>query len=200
MFTFVLQPQLIKKYGYTAETHSVPTPDGYILELHRIRGNVSRQRYDKQRKPVLVMHGLQTSSADWVLMGPTQGLGYLLSDSNYDVWLGNARGNRYSRQNMYVTPRNKEFWRFSWHEIGTIDLPTLIDYILGETGQKKISYIGFSQGTTSFFVLASEKPDYMKKISHMQALSPVAFIGHTKSPLFGLSTIFASYIDVINYV
>ena len=28
-------PQIIRYYGYQAEVHSVTTPDGYILQLHR---------------------------------------------------------------------------------------------------------------------------------------------------------------------
>jgi hypothetical protein len=31
-----LQTELIVKYGYESETHKVETPDGYILEMHRM--------------------------------------------------------------------------------------------------------------------------------------------------------------------
>lgn len=73
---------------------------------------------------------------------------------------------------------------YSWHEIGTKDLPAMIDYVLGVTEQQNLYYIGFSQGTTVFFVLASEKPEYNDKIRLMIALSPVAYVSHMVSPGF----------------
>lgn len=63
----VLQPKLIRKYGYPSETHTVVTKDGYILEMHRIP--------KKGAQPVLLMHGILDTSATWVLMGPKSGLG-----------------------------------------------------------------------------------------------------------------------------
>lgn len=65
---------------------------------------------------------------------------------------------------------------FSWHEIGAIDLPTMIDYTLEKSQAEKIFYIGHSQGTTSFFVMASTFPEYNDKIRLMVALAPVAFM------------------------
>ena len=41
--------------------------------------------------------------------------------------------------------------------MGDYDLPSSIDYVLAQTKQKKVAYIGHSQGTTSMFAaLASE--------------------------------------------
>jgi hypothetical protein len=71
--------------------------------------------------------------------------GYILSDAGYDVWLGNARGNRYSKAHKTLSSDQQEFWNFSWQEIGEIDLPTVIDYILKLTIQTKLQYIGHSQ-------------------------------------------------------
>lgn len=76
---------------------------------------------------------------------------------------------------------------FSWHEMGIYDLPAMIDYILKQTGQKQLFYIGFSQGTTQFFVLMSLRPEYNKKIKLMSALAPVAYTGHLGGVLRPLS-------------
>lgn len=38
------------------------------------------------------------------------------------------------------------------------------------------------QGTTSFFIMASERPEYNDKIEAMHALAPVAYVSHNASP------------------
>lgn len=121
-------------------------------------------------------------------MGPNHGLAYYLSDLGFDVWLGNSRGNRYSDKHISMNISESNFWKFSFHEIGTRDLPETIDYILNKTGKKSLTYAGYSQGTTQVFIMASEKPDYLKKINHIHGLSPVVFVNNTISPLFKLLT------------
>lgn len=62
----------------------------------------------------------------------------------------------------------------SYHEIATIDLPTMIDYILGYTKQKSLYYVGHSMGTTVLFILLSTKPEYNAKIKLGICLAPSA--------------------------
>lgn len=73
--------------------------------------------------------------------------------------------------------------------MGMYDLPAMIDYTLKETGQKQIFYIGFSQGTTQFWILMSLRPEYNRKIKLMSALAPVAYTGHIGGALRPLSFI-----------
>lgn len=173
---------------YPVEEHTVKTSDGYILKLHRIPTSAGSENITV-RRPVFLMHGLLDSSAGWVLAGHTAGLAYMLADRGYDVWMGNARGNRYSRSHTVWNPKGnrsnrKNFWNFSWHQIGTIDLPTMIDYVLSATPEfKKLHYIAHSQGTTAFFVMASQLPQYNSKIILMNALAPIAYMTNAKSPI-----------------
>ncbi|KYB28090.1 lipase 1 isoform X1 [Tribolium castaneum] len=171
-------PEIIAKYNYSSESHNVVTEDGYILTLHRI---LPKKPY---KGSVLVMHGILASSADWIITGPQHGLGYLLSDEGYDVWLGNARGNRYSKNHTTLNPESKKFWDFSWHEIGLYDVPAMIDHILEVTKQEKIFHIAHSQGTTTFYVMCSLRPEYNSKIRAHFSLAPVAFVSHMFSPIF----------------
>lgn len=151
------------------------------MELHRIPG--SPQSPPAPGKPVaFLMHGMLSSSADFILMGVETSLVYMLADMGYDVWLGNARGNRYSRRHISISPESSQFWQFSWHEVGTTDLPNTIDFILSTTGHEQLHYIGHSQGTTVFWVMCAERPEYNSKILSMQALAPAAYMHHTRSP------------------
>ncbi|XP_059059307.1 lipase 3-like [Achroia grisella] len=187
---------LIRKYGYPCEIHRVYTEDKYILEMHRVpngRDNISQG----PRPVVFLQHGLLSSSAEWVLMLPGKGLAYILAEAGYDVWMGNARGNTYSRHHVSLKPTSKHFWQFSWHEIGYYDLPAMIDYVIKETGVSKIHYVGFSQGTTAFWVMTSMRPEYNDKIVAMQALAPIAYVGNIRSPLIKAMAPFVNSLERI---
>ena len=71
------QPEIITAHGYPVEVHYVLTQDGYLLEMHRIPGGRGQQGHTPGR-PVLALHGVQDSSAAWVI-NPKQSLGQSLS-------------------------------------------------------------------------------------------------------------------------
>ncbi|EAT32548.1 AAEL015326-PA [Aedes aegypti] len=170
-------PQLIRKYGYNLEKHQVLTEDGYLLALFRI----PPRRGPSTKRPVLMMHSLMSSCSDFILIGPKHALGYLLADRDYDIWLGNARGNRYSRRHKRLHVKSPKFWNFTFHEIGYYDVPALIDYVLDKTNSAKLHYVGFSQGTLVSFVAMSTRPEYNAKIVQMQEISPAAYLGEPPS-------------------
>ncbi|XP_012224571.1 lipase 3-like [Linepithema humile] len=163
---------LVEQYGYPAEEHNVTTEDGYNLKIHRIPGSPLLNN-KKKKKVVFVQHGIFASSDSWVLFGPGKDLVFLLADQGYDVWIGNIRGNTYCRSHIEWTTYDRKFWQFSFHEIGTKDLPVMIDYALNYTKQKSLLYIGYSMGTTTLFVLLSMKPEYNEKINMAICLAPV---------------------------
>ncbi|XP_061709901.1 lipase 3-like [Cydia pomonella] len=165
---------IIEKYGFPVETHETVTEDGYLLKLFRIPGD---------GPVVFLMHGLSGSADDFVVSGPESGIAYLLAKDGYDVWMGNARGTKYSLRHTQLKSSQAKFWDFSWHEIGYFDLPAMIDYTLNATSQDNLQYIGHSQGTTCFWVMCSERSGYNDKVSLMIALAPVAFIYNAQSPI-----------------
>uniref|UniRef100_A0A8D8UDK4 Gastric triacylglycerol lipase n=1 Tax=Cacopsylla melanoneura TaxID=428564 RepID=A0A8D8UDK4_9HEMI len=175
-------PKIIRRHGYPAESYVVETEDGYLLELHRIPYGRRGIKYGK-KEPVFLQHGVLGSSSDWVIAGPDTALAYLLADKGYDVWLGNARGNTYSRSHITYSPLDLAFWDFSFHEMGYFDLPAEIDFILNKTSHAQLSYIGHSMGTTMFFVMASMRPEYNEKVLGQISLAPVAYLSHTQSPI-----------------
>jgi pimeloyl-ACP methyl ester carboxylesterase len=67
--------------------------------------------------------------------------------------------------------------------MGIYDMPAVIDYVLEQTGQENLYYVGHSMGTTMFFVLTSSLPQYNAKIRLMTALAPIAYMAYVTSPL-----------------
>ncbi|XP_044255204.1 lipase 3-like [Tribolium madens] len=189
-------PELIAKYGYPVEEHHVTTEDGYILTLHRIpHGKNSNKSLGKI---AYLQHGVLSSSADWIITGTTHGLGYILADEGYDVWMGNARGNKLSRNHTSLNPdTDSEFWKFSWHQIGTIDMPTMIDYILEVTNHTNLYHIGHSQGTTTFYVMTSMRPEYNDKIKAHFSLAPIGYMNHMTSPLMHIMAFWSGPLDLL---
>ena len=85
---------------------------------------------------------------------------------------------------------------YSWNEIGIYDIPAMIDHITAQTEQKKIFMISHSQGSTAFFVMASERPEYREKVIASFPMAPAVFMSRTKSPLFQVLASFANQINV----
>jgi pimeloyl-ACP methyl ester carboxylesterase len=73
-----------------------------------------------------------------------------LALAGHDIWLGNNRGNRYSRKHVSYDPveDKKKFFDYSFYEFGQFDLPAMIDLALKVTGFDKLNFIGHSQGAT----------------------------------------------------
>ncbi|CAL1684019.1 unnamed protein product [Lasius platythorax] len=168
--------EMIRRAGYPAEAHVVTTEDGYLLTLHRIPGG-------NGSLPVFLQHALLCTSADWVILGKGKALAYLLADQGYDVWLGNYRGNTYSRAHTSLSPSELKFWDFSFHEMGIYDLPAMITFITNMRSQPLHTYIGHSMGTTSFYIMASERPKIARMVQMMINFAPGVFLSHMESPL-----------------
>ncbi|XP_064487854.1 lysosomal acid lipase/cholesteryl ester hydrolase-like [Ornithodoros turicata] len=188
--------ELIEKWGYPAEEHFVVTEDGYVLSLCRIlhgRGFHSYERFPGP--PLLLVHGIISSAADWVINMPHQSLGFVLADAGYDVWMINTRGSPYSDQHEYLNRRSREYLTFSFDDIGRYDLAASIDFILRATGTQQVSLVAWSQGFTECLVLLSDRPEYNLKVSILVGLAPVANITHIATPLTLLGP-FAPYMKV----
>lgn len=170
----VLQTDYVAKMNYSAETIHVTTEDNYVLGIHRLK-------QDNPKKVVLIQHGLLSSSVDWVLIGRNKSLALILHDMGYDVWLGNARGNAYSRSHLNFSTDSKAYWDFSWHEIGYYDLRAVVDTILEITQVQRLDYIGHSQGLTTFLLMTALRPEYQKYFRTIIGLSPIAFLGNLPS-------------------
>jgi pimeloyl-ACP methyl ester carboxylesterase len=60
-------------------------------------------------KPAVIMlHGLIDSSDSYILNGPGKAPGFIAADEDYDVWVPNTRGNRYSIMHETLDPYSDE--------------------------------------------------------------------------------------------
>ncbi|KAL0839150.1 hypothetical protein ABMA28_017120 [Loxostege sticticalis] len=162
---------IANKFGYMSEEYELVTEDGYFLTLFRIPGDATR--------PVLLVHGNTPTSDSFIIRG-NDSLVLTLAKQGYDVWAINLRGTRYSRRHISLNPDTQpsQFFNYSFYEMAIYDLPTTIDFVLQETGQKQLITFGHSMGTTLFYVLGAEKPEYNDKIKLCISLAPICFLEH----------------------
>ncbi|NXM71807.1 LIPN Lipase, partial [Serilophus lunatus] len=181
---FMNVSEMIRYHGYPSEEYEVTTEDGYILGVFRIPAGRNSQNIG-EKPAVLLHHGILSDSTHWITNMPINSLGFILADAGYDVWLGNSRGNTWSLKHKTFKPCQKEFWQFSFDEIGKYDIPAELYFIMNKTGQKNVYYVGHSEGTAVGFIAFSTYPELSQKIKAFFALGPVVTITHATSLLVG---------------
>lgn len=178
---------LFEPYGptYVIEKHYINADDGYGLLLFRVQLNATmlaalpKDQQSNILQPVMLQHGLTDSSDGWFVNGKGS-IGFHMVDQGYDVWVGNNRGNKYSKtiKNPEITA--KEFYDYSFTELGTMDQPAFFNHILAYyAADTQVYYFGHSQGTSQMFVaLMDEKTRdfFNKKVKRFFALAPIAYL------------------------
>lgn len=59
--------EIIRSRGFLAEEYDITTKDGYILTIQRIINPLVRPDFRPKMRPVIMQHGLMSSSVDWVI-------------------------------------------------------------------------------------------------------------------------------------
>ena len=102
-----------------------------------------------QRKPVVLQHGLLDNSGTWLVPTVEKQLPPQLIAEGYDVWMLNNRGNINSYE--HIDPKkysvfrgDSPYWDFSFDEMAEFDVAANLDYVLAQTGAKKVTWIGHS--------------------------------------------------------
>jgi lysosomal acid lipase/cholesteryl ester hydrolase len=115
---------------------------------------------------------------------PNKAIPFALADDGYDVWLFNARGNRYSKGHLWMDAQTEpEYWAFTFKEFANYDLPGALDFIqMTRKNDRKIKLIGWSQGTTTSFT-AMILHDLSAQVDKMIALAPVVYFHHSEETI-----------------
>ncbi|GMR58967.1 hypothetical protein PMAYCL1PPCAC_29162, partial [Pristionchus mayeri] len=187
---FMTATEMIRYWGYPAEEHSATTSDGYILGIHRIPSGLSGVNPDC-RPVVFMQHGLESDTTSWIANLPDESAAFVFADAGFDVWMGNARGNTYSKKHVNLTSEDE-----NWDEMQQFDLEASINYVLEKTGQNSLYYIGHSQGTLTMFSKLSLDPLFAPKIKQFFALAPVGSVAHINGSLHELADRFSADIEL----
>ncbi|KAI9869123.1 MAG: hypothetical protein M1813_002947 [Trichoglossum hirsutum] len=144
-------------------------------------GKSTSNRNDKNKYPVLLIHGLLQSAGAYCT-NDDDSLAFFLCKSGYDVWLGNNRCG-FKPEHTLFSYSDPRMWAWNILQLGVLDLPAFVSRVLSETGFEKLGLICHSQGTAETFVaLAKEQlPELGEKISVFCALAPAVYAG----PLVG---------------
>ena len=168
--------EFMASYGYPLEENSVTTPDGYILSVWHLTPKIPNG------KVAFLQHGLCDTAMTFFQL-KEKSIPFLLLEAGYDVWLGNVRGNIFSKGHISKDPNdeNSGYDDYSIDEFVKYDMVSMINHVKERTHVDKISYIGHSQGSTMFFMLVMHNPAFAEaSFDHFVALGTVPNIAYTR--------------------
>ena len=106
-------------------------------------------------------------------------MAFFFADAGFDVWMNNSRGTCFSRQHKYLDPDadKREYWDYSFQEMGIYDQPACFEYILSKVQVPKITYIGHSQGTSQILIALIKNQEFFRsRLNLVILLAPVAHL------------------------
>jgi len=99
-----------------------------------------------------------------------------LADEGYNVWIGNNRGTEYSQNHTIYDAAGEtaeEYWNFTWADM-QYDVKANIQAIKELTGEDKITYVGYSQGTIQMHYALAHDDDhwFSQNLNKIVGLAP----------------------------
>ncbi len=119
------------------KTHEIFTQDAWKIFLYQYENK------NKKRHPVLLVHGLASNRYNFDFPEKEKSFAQYLWKKGWDVWVIELRGAGKSTKPKALQWLTKK-WTFD-HYVAQ-DLPAAVDYILQQSGQKKLHWVGHSMG------------------------------------------------------
>ena len=116
--------------------------------------------------------------------------------------MGNTRGNTWSNDHTTLDTCHgcADYWEFSWDDTALKDYPAEIDYILEQTQAQDLFLVGYSMGTSQYFVLLSEMPEYNDKIRAGFMMAPVTSLSRCSSMALDMSDYAGAFQDWLHSI
>lgn len=171
------------------ELHFVTLPSGWKLALYRY---FPEKRFEKNF-PVLVCHGI--SSNKWMLdLEPEHSIAYYLKEKGFEVWMVNLRGTDLGTKPSFF---NSDKYNYTFDDYVSEDVPSVIDYVLTQTGKSSVHWVGHSMGGMIVYAYAGTYGD--EKFRSLTFIgSPVKF--DIPGKLFNLAKKHIQLVDSLNFI
>lgn len=130
-------PQILFK---NHRIHTVKTSDSVGLKVLELLGPGARAM--KSARPIVLMHGYTNNWNGWHLIADQY------RQAGLRVFIANWRGHGQGEHRSVVLDENFDTHdaRYSFHNLATIDVPTVIDFVFDLSGKQKVIYQSHSMG------------------------------------------------------
>lgn len=205
--------QIIQSRGFQAEEYNVITKDGYILTIQRIVNPLVKAEFRRQLKPVIMQHGLMSSSVDWVINSvdvhpepyPSENEEDKLSVSNRVKRDNNKNADNNNNQDnahkmMHDSQEHPNSLGFYFANKG-------YDVFLANSrgniyGQKHISMSSWMPKFWDFTFdeqIKYDLPDTIEFVQKLTGHQKVGYVGHSQGTamMFGLMSEKPDYADIV---
>lgn len=96
-----------------------------------------------------MVNGYECDGTSWIPneLGDVSPTALHLFDDGFDVYLMSNRGTKYCQEHTTYDVLSKEFWDFSFNEMGIYDDKAIIKDVKARTGVDNVNFIGYSMGS-----------------------------------------------------
>lgn len=210
--------EIIRSRGFHAEEYNVVTKDGYILTIQRIVNPLIKPDYRSKMKPVILQHGLMSSSVDWVINS------FKVRPAPFPINDNENEDNEDSLPvNSVAASRSEETEEEDEEEQNQMDdsqdCPNSLGFFLANKGydvflansrgniygQKHVNISAWSPKFWDFTYdqqIAYDLPDTIEFVQKLTSHQKVGYVGHSQGTLmiFGLLSEKPEYADIVEPV